>query len=69
MSKSSQVRSAYFGLIQVWETDGRFARETIGLRVVSTEVRRSLVVGLKGDVSPLNDVHCDWALDRAHEVP
>ena len=27
------------------------------------------VVGLKENVSPPNDVHCDWVFDRTHEVP
>ena len=45
------------------------ALEAVRLRLVRIEVRRVSVVGLKENVSPLNDVHCDWALDRAHEVP
>ena len=43
--------------------------EAVGLRLVRLEAPRVSVVDLKENVSPLNDVHCDWALDRTHEVP
>jgi hypothetical protein len=42
VSKSSQVRSTYFGMIQVWATGGCCVREGIGWRVVVTEVRGGL---------------------------
>jgi hypothetical protein len=45
------------------------ALEAVRLRLVRIEMRRVSGVGLKEDVSPLNDVHCDWALGRTHEVP
>ena len=47
MSKSSQVRSTYSADIQVWETDGRWASEAIGLRVVEIEVPRLLFLVLE----------------------
>ncbi len=45
------------------------ALEAVELRLVRLEAPRVFIVDLKESVSPLNDVHCDWALDRTHEVP
>lgn len=49
MSKKSQVRSTYFGLIQVCIINECCAAEAIGLRVVAIEVHRASrsVVSLK----------------------
>ena len=69
VSNTSQVRSTYFGLISSL-SNGRMLRQR-GHWVASCGNRSApwSVVGLKENVSLLNDVHCDWALDRAHEVP
>ena len=47
VSKSSQVRSTYFGMIQVRATGGCCVREGIGCRVVGIEVRGGLYLVLK----------------------
>jgi len=68
VSNTSQVRSTYCACIQVWLTTGAARQSPLG---ASCEDRSAPCsdAALKEDVSPVNDVHCDWALDRTHEVP